>query len=124
MQFRLINAPATFQKQINSILGEHLNKFIIVYLNNIIIYLKSKGEYKEYIKQVLKRLQEEQILVAIKKYKFFIKKTNFIGFIIKLGKISIDPKKVKAIVSQQELENVIQLKLFLGFYNYYRRFIA
>jgi len=47
------------------------------------------------------------MLVVIKKYKFFTKKTNFIGFIIKLGKISIDPKKVKAIVSWQELENVI-----------------
>ena len=113
-----------FQKQINSILGEHLDKFIMAYLNNIIIYLESKKEYKEYIKWVLKRLQEEQILVVIKKCEFFIRKTNFVEFIIKLGKISIDLKKVKAIVSQQEPENVIQLRLFLGFYNYYRRFIA
>ena len=124
MQFGLINAPVTFQKRINSVLEEHLDKFIIAYLNNIIVYLESKEEHKEHIKQVLKRLQEEQMLVAIKKYKFFTKKTNFIGFIIKLGKISIDPKKVKAIVSWQELENITQLRLFLGFYNYYRRFIA
>jgi len=64
------------------------------------------------------------MLVAIKKYKFFIVKTNFIGFIIKLGKISMDLKKVKAIISWQEPKNVTQLRLFLGFYNYYRRFIA
>jgi len=64
------------------------------------------------------------MLVAIKKCKFFIRKTNFIGFIIKLGKISIDLKKVKAIVSWQELENITQLKSFLGFCNYYRRFIV
>jgi len=64
------------------------------------------------------------MLVAIKKYKFFTRKTNFIGFIIKLGRISMDLKKVKAIVSWQELENVIQLRSFLGFCNYYRRFIA
>jgi len=62
--------------------------------------------------------------VAIKKYKFFIRKTNFIGFIIKLGKISIDLKKIKAIVSWQEPENITQLRLFLGFYNYYRRFMV
>jgi len=62
------------------------------------------------------------MLVVIKKCEFFIKKTDFIGFIIKLKKISMDPKKVKAIVSWQELENVIQLRLFLGFCNYYRRF--
>jgi len=81
------------------VLREHLDKFIIVYLNNIIIYLINKEEHREYIKWVLKRLQEEQIPIVIKKYKFCIRKTNFIGFIIKLGKISIDLKKVKAIVS-------------------------
>jgi len=64
------------------------------------------------------------MLVEIKKCEFFIRKTNFIGFIIKLGKISIDLKKVKAIVSWQELENITQLRSFLGFCNYYRRFIA
>jgi len=64
------------------------------------------------------------MLVAIKKYEFFTKKTNFIGFIIKLGRISIDLKKVEAIVSWQEPKNVIQLRLFLGFCNYYRRFMA
>jgi len=62
--------------------------------------------------------------VAIKKCKFFIRKTDFIGFIIELGRISIDLKKVKAIVSWQELKNITQLKSFLGFCNYYRRFIA
>ena len=63
------------------------------------------------------------MLVVIKKYKFFIRKIDFIKFIIKLGYISIDLKKVKAIVSWQELENITQLRLFLGFCNYYRRFI-
>ena len=80
-------------------LEEHLDKFIIVYFNNIIIYLISKEEYREYIKQVLKRLQEKQMLVAIKKCEFFIRKTNFIEFIIKLRRISMDLKKVKAIVN-------------------------
>jgi menaquinone-dependent protoporphyrinogen IX oxidase len=64
------------------------------------------------------------MLVAIKKYKFFTRKIDFIRFIIKLGYISMDLKKVKAIVDWQELENVTQLRSFLGFCNYYRRFIA
>jgi len=59
MQFRLINVLVMFQKRINSILGEYLDEFVIVYLNNIIIYLENKEEYREYIKWVLKRLQEE-----------------------------------------------------------------
>ena len=57
--------------------------------------------------------------VIIKKYKFHTKKTNFIGFIIKLKQISIDLKKIKAIVNWQDLKNIIGLRLFLGFYNYY-----
>ena len=56
----------------------------MVYLNNIIIYLNSEKEYKEYIKWVLKRLYKENILVIIKKYEFYTRKTNFVGFIIKL----------------------------------------
>ena len=59
------------------------------------------------------------MLVVIKKCEFFTRKTNFIGFIIKLGYISMDLKKVEAIVNWQEPENIIQLKSFLGFYNYY-----
>jgi len=95
----------------------------MAYLNNIIIYLNSKKEYKKYVKWVLQRLYNKEILIAIKKCKFHTMKTDFIGFIIKLKCISIDLKKVKAIVNWQDLENVIGLKLFLGFYNYYRRFI-
>jgi hypothetical protein len=64
------------------------------------------------------------MLVVIEKCEFFTRKIDFIGFIIKLGYISIDLKKVKAIVDWQELENVTQLRSFLGFCNYYRRFIA
>ena len=57
--------------------------------------------------------------IIIKKYEFHTKKTDFIGFIIKLKQISIDLKKIKAIVNQQNPKNIIGLKLFLGFYNYY-----
>jgi len=95
----------------------------MAYLNNIIIYLNSKEEYKKYIKWVLQRFYNKEILIAIKKYEFYITKTNFIGFIIELGHISMDPKKIKTIVNWQDPENIIGLRLFLGFCNYYRRFI-
>ena len=71
----------------------------MVYLINIIIYLNSEKEYKEYIKWVLSRLYKENMPVAIKKCEFYTKKTNFIGFIIKLKQISIDLKKIKAIIN-------------------------
>jgi len=123
MQFRFTNTLVTFQRRINSVLGEHLDKFIMAYLDDIIIYLNSKEEYRKYVEWVLQRLYNEEILIAIEKCKFYITKTDFVGFIIKPECISIDPKKIKAIVNWQDLENIISLKLFLGFCNYYRRFI-
>jgi len=106
------------------VLGEHLDEFIMAYLDNIIIYLDSEEEYKKYVEWVLQRLYDKKIPIAIKKYKFHTTKTDFIGFIIKLRHISIDPQKIKAIVNWQDPENIIGLRSFLGFCNYYRRFIT
>jgi len=80
------------------VLEEHLDEFVIVYLNNIIIYSDLEEEHKKHIKWVLERLYNENIPIAIEKCKFHTKKTDFIGFIIKLEWISIDPKKIKAII--------------------------
>ena len=71
----------------------------------------------------MKRLYNKNIFIIIEKYKFYTRKTDFIGFIIELKQISIDLKKIEAIVNWQDLESVIGLKLFLGFCNYYKRFI-
>ena len=67
----------------------------MAYLDNIIIYLNSKKEYKEYIKQVLSKLYKENMPVVIKKYKFYTKKTDFIGFVVELKQLSMDLKKLQ-----------------------------
>ena len=69
----------------------------MAYLDDIIVYLNSEREHKKYIKWVLSRLYKENMPITVKKCEFHIKKTNFVGFIIKLGQISIDLKKIKAI---------------------------
>ena len=76
-----------------------MDDFVIVYLDNIIIYSNSEKEYKEYIEWVLSRLYKENMLVIIKKCEFYTKKTDFVKFIIKLGQISMDLKKIKVIVN-------------------------
>jgi len=88
------------------VLGEHLDKFVMAYLNNIIIYSDIEEEYKEYIKWVLRKLYEENIPIAIEKCEFYTKKTDFIGFIIKLKQISMDQKKIKAIVKWRNPKSV------------------
>jgi len=95
----------------------------MAYLDDIIIYLDSEEEYRKYVEWVLQRLYDKEILIAIEKCEFHTTKTDFVGFIIELKHISIDLKKIKAIINWQDLENVIGLRLFLGFCNYYRRFI-
>ena len=80
-------------------LKEYLDEFVIVYLNNIIIYSKIEKGYYKYIKSVLQRLVNKKILIVIKKYKFHIIKTEFYRFIIELKKLNINPKKIKAIIN-------------------------
>ena len=76
-----------------------MDDFIIVYLNNIIIYLNNEQEHEEHIKWVLKKLYKEDMPIIIKKCEFYTRKTDFVRFIIKLRQISINPKKIKAIVN-------------------------
>ena len=95
----------------------------MAYLNDIIIYLNSEEKHGKYVEWVLQRFYNKEIPIAIKKCEFHTMKTDFVGFIIELGYISIDLKKIKAIVNWQDPKNVIGLRLFLGFCNYYRRFI-
>ena len=96
----------------------------MAYLDNIIIYLNLKEEHKKHVKWVLKRLHNKNIPIAIEKCKFYTKKTNFVRFIIKLGQISIDSKKIKAIINWQDPKSITSLRLFLEFCNYYKRFIT
>jgi len=81
------------------VLGEHLDEFVMAYLDDIIIYLNNKEEHRKYVEWVLQRLYNKEIPIAIKKCEFYTIKTDFIGFIIKLGRISIDLKKIEAIVN-------------------------
>ena len=85
LQFRFTNTPTTFQRKINHILKEHLDEFVMAYLDNIIIYLNIEKEHKKHVEWVLKRLYNKNIPITIKKYEFHTKKTGFVGFIIKLG---------------------------------------
>ena len=104
-------------------LKKHLDKFIIAYLDNIIIYFKIKKEHYKYIKWVLQRLTNKRMPVAIKKCELHTIKIKFCRFIIELKKLSINLKKIKAVLKWQKPSNITELQLFLKFCNYYKRFI-
>ena len=124
MPFELTNAPATFQALINTTLCEYLDIFVTAYLDNILIY--TKGTLKEHIqevKKVFKALQEADIRLRPDKCKFHVKIVKFLRIIITTNGIQMDDEKVKAIREWPEPRNLKEVQAFLGFANFYQRFI-
>lgn len=95
--FKLTNALATFQVYINKSLTGLINRFYIVYLNDILIYFDSKLEHLDYVKQVLKRLRRFDLYASLKKCEFFTTKVEFLSFIILINGVSIDKRRVDTI---------------------------
>jgi ribosome-interacting GTPase 1 len=97
MPFGLQNAPATFRHFINSVLHEFLDKFASAYLDDIIIYSKTK-EYPEHVQKVLRALQKAGLQIDINKCEFTVQETKYLGLIITSNGIKMDPQKIKTIL--------------------------
>ena len=124
MSCELTNAPATFQALINTTLCKYLDIFITAYLNDILIYTKSTlKEHIQEVKKVFKALQEADIRLWPDKCKFQVKTVRFLGSIITTDGIQMDKKKVKANREWPEPRNLKEVQVFLGFANFYQRFI-
>jgi ribosome-interacting GTPase 1 len=98
MLFGLTNAPASFQRYINKVLQEYLHSFVIAYLDDILIFLGEKEEHVQHVSKVLKKLQEADIKLKLKKCKFHVQETEFLGYWISTEGIHMDQNKVKAII--------------------------
>jgi hypothetical protein len=92
MPFRLINAPAIWQVFINNVLREYLDIFVIIYLDDILIFSKTEEEYKKYIRKILRRLINENLRIKTEKTEFYAKEVDFLGFIIGREGVKIDKK--------------------------------
>jgi hypothetical protein len=119
MLFRLIGAPATFQRFINNALREYLDQFCSAYLDNILIYSKTKEEYTIYVRQVLERLRKASLFIKLSKYEFFVTETKFLGLIVSQDGFKIDPEKVKTILEWKTPRSATNILRFNGFCNFY-----
>ncbi|RFU73004.1 hypothetical protein TARUN_9252, partial [Trichoderma arundinaceum] len=119
----LTNAPASFQKRINHVLKEYLDEFVIAYIDDILIFSKTLEEHEEHVHKVLQKLQDAKLLVNPEKCAFHTQRVEFLGHIISPGEIQMDPKKLEAVKTWEPPKNVKDVQSFLGFANYYRRFI-
>jgi len=123
LPFGLINKLATYQQYINDVLFDYFDEFYTAYLDNIFIYSDNELKHEAHVKKVLERLWNVGLQVNIKKYEFGVKRIKYLGFIVSINGIKVDPKKVKTIHNWKPPRTVKGIQSFLGFYNFYRQFI-
>ena len=123
MPFGLTNAPAVFQHMANDIFRDFLDIFTIIYLDDILIFSKTQEEHDEHVRQVLQRLQEYGLYAKLEKCSFDRNQVEFLGYIVSPEGISMDPAKVQTILEWETPQSVRDVQCFLGFANFYRKFI-
>ncbi|WVZ98035.1 hypothetical protein U9M48_043518 [Paspalum notatum var. saurae] len=123
MSFGLTNAPAFFMYMMNSVFMNELDKFVVVFIDDILIYSKSEKEHEEHLKVVLTRLREHKLYAKFSKCAFLLKEVSFLGHILSEKGVAVDPSKVKDVLNWKQPETVTEIRSFLGLAGYYRRFI-
>lgn len=123
LPFGLTNAPAVFQTAMHRIFGSYLNRFVCVYLDDILIFSKTEEEHLRHLKMVLQLLKDNDLKAKMKKCEFFKPELKFLGHIVSADGMKPDPAKVQTIVDWPEPVSVLELRMFLGLANYFRRYI-
>jgi hypothetical protein len=123
LPFGLTNGPATFQHYMNETLMEYLDDFCTAYLDDILIYSEDPLQHQEHVRKVLLRLREAGLQADIRKCEFNVTRTKYLGFVISTDGVEVDPEKVEAIRNWKYPTTLKGVQSFLGFCNFYRRFI-
>jgi hypothetical protein len=123
MTFGLTNAPAYFMYLMNSVFVTELDKFVVVFIDDILIYSKSEKEHAKHLRIVLQRLRDHKLYAKFSKCEFWLKSVKFLGNTISHDGISVDPSKVQEVMDWKPPKSVHQIHSFLGLGGYYRRFI-
>lgn len=123
MSFGLTNAPAYFMEAMNSMLHSFLDNFVVVFIDDILIYSKDVEEHERHLRMVLGTLRENKFYAKLKKCEFWLPEVAFLGHVINQQGISVDPSKVLSVVGWERPTNVKDVRSFLGMAGYYRRFV-
>jgi transposase InsO family protein len=121
--FGLSNGPAVFQRYVNTQFFDYLDKFLTAFMDDLLIYSKTIKEHKEHVRKVLQRLREAGLQASISKCEFHVTRTKYLGFIITTEGVEADPEKVAIVLDWKVPTTVKGVQSFLGFCNFYRRFI-
>ncbi|CAI7850895.1 unnamed protein product [Closterium sp. NIES-54] len=123
MPFGLTNAPATFEAEMNHILRPLVDECVVVYLDDILIYSRDMKQHIEHLRRIFEILRRGKFYVKLSKSVFALKKVQFLGHMVSAQGVHVDPKKIEAVRTWKTPENVKELQQFLGFANYYNRFV-
>ncbi|WVZ84285.1 hypothetical protein U9M48_031335 [Paspalum notatum var. saurae] len=123
MSFGLTNAPAFFMYMMNSVFMNELDKFVVVFIDNILVYSKNEEEHEEHLRTVLTRLREHQLYAKFSKCAFWLREVSFLGHILSEKGVAVDPSKVEDVLNWKQPETVTEIRSFFGLVGYYRRFI-
>jgi hypothetical protein len=123
MSIGLTNAPAYFMNLMNKVFMEYLDKFVVVFIDDILVYSKDDGEHEGHLRMVLQKLRDNRLYAKYSKCEFWLDEIPFLGHIISKGGIAVDPAKVREIVGWKIHVSVTEIRSFLGLAGYYRRFI-
>ena len=121
--FVLTNAPATFMCLMNNVFSKYLDKFVLFFLDVILVYSKNEEEHEEHLRLTLQLLREHQLYAKLSKCDFYRDRIQYLGHIISEQGISMDPKNIKAIMNWSIPRNVTDVRYFMGLTGYYIRFI-
>ena len=123
MPFGLTNAPAAFMDLMNRVFQPYLDRFVIVFIDDILVYSGSSEEHSEHLRIVLQTLRERQLFAKLSKCQFWLDRVAFLGHVISAEGVSVDPQKIEAVVNWKPLKNVSEVRSFLGLAGYYRKFV-
>ena len=123
MPFGLNNAPTAFMDLMNRVFSPYLDKFVIVFIDDILVYSGSLEEHSEHLRIVLQTLRERQLYAKLSKGQFWLNRVAFLGHVISVEEVSVDPKKIEAVVNWKPPKNVSEVRSFLGLAGYYRKFV-
>jgi hypothetical protein len=123
MSFGLTIAPSYFMYMMNKVFMEYLDKFVVVFINDILVYSRNEEEHEEQLRLVLQKLRDHKLYAKLSKCEFWLKQGAFLGHVVSKGGISIDPSKVQDVLSWKTPMSVSDIQSFLGLAGYYRRFI-